>query len=156
MKEPLKSAMMTSISEVLETMFFMSLEIRDDEPWDNFFRLETGKNDACRITFRGPISGAIKVFMPQKLLKVVTENFLGQDQDSLEASHLQGTLKEIINMIAGNTFSTFDQKAVFELGIPEIIKGDASQAGADAGSEQVGYLIETMDGYMAVMMVFHE
>lgn len=145
------TAMTTSISEVLETMCFMSLNLPADKTCDDFFKEASGKVFGCEIGFSGKVNGKMQIFMPDRLIRTVTENFMGQDPDSIEESLLEGTLKEVINMAAGNTFSIYDSNEVFNLSIPEMIEGSAP---VKTGGEELSLYIETMDGNMAAIMTY--
>ena len=147
MKEALRTAMTTSISEVLETMFFMTIDISEDAEVSSFIESAKGNLMASQIVFSGPLSGTFFFMVPEPILKQMTQIFMGIDEEEVTDSHLTGTLSEGINMIAGNTFSTFDDQAVFTLGIPEILPVPASLAQeAPPGSEDIFILIETPDG----------
>ena len=146
MKAKLTTAMTTSISEVLETMFFMSLEIAEGETAGDF----TGRADkplvACRISFSGPFSGSIVSVIPKPLLTAMTMDFLSREEKEISATHLEGTLKELTNMVAGNTFARYDENLTFSLGIPEMVPaGDI----ADAIGGDVFIPVNTIDGPIA-------
>jgi CheY-specific phosphatase CheX len=70
-------------------------------------------------------------------------------------AHLNGTVQEAINMIAGNTFSTLDDTEVFELGIPELADMNA-MTGARPGQlpEEHFLLVETFAGNLALRVCF--
>lgn len=118
MKKKLMTQVTNSIFEVLETMFFLTVEqtpIAGGSP-------APGQGDvrACSITFSGHFSGRIFLQIPLELLYTMTENFLGQDRDTLTDEHVDGTLKEALNMIAGDALTRIDQDSYMGLGIPEI------------------------------------
>lgn len=140
----LMTVMMTSISEVLETMFFLPVEISGKskklgeqmeqyKPWM-----------ACSLTFSGDTSGNITLIIPEILLEEMTENFMGTPKEELGNEHISGTLTETLNMICGNALGKVDCKAPFELGIPEII--DESQISSD----HLFNIIETQESVMAI------
>lgn len=146
MKTKLKTAMTTSISEVLETMFFMSLEVVEDESAGQFAGRAQKPLVACRISFSGPFSGSIVSVVPKPLLTAMTMDFLSREEKEVLQSHLEGTLKELTNMVAGNTFARYDENLTFSLGIPEMVPpGDIPEAmGAD-----VFVPVNTIDGPIA-------
>lgn len=153
----LMTQMMTSISEVMETMFYIPVEPREIESIETSGFLDVQEIQACRITFSGPFSGKIYLLLPQSLLTVITENFMGESQEHLTAEHLTGTLMEILNMMAGNTFSKIDQSSSFGLGVPEtgeqfideLCRGKGGSLSPDKNLSGNSIIIDTMDGPMA-------
>ncbi len=156
-KTALKEAMTTSISEVLETMFFMSLEISEEKNFSQFLR-ESPKNlFASRLGFNGPISGYYLLFVPQNVLTDMATNFMGLEEDEIGRDHLNGTIKEITNMVAGNSFSHYDDQAVFKLEIPEIVELQSITAVAENPGENDQFiLIDTLDGQLAINVVVNQ
>ncbi len=108
-----------SIFEVMETMFFLTLEELKEDGMDAPLDLDSFKTSA--ITFSGDFSGTIFLQVPQSLLETMTENFLGQDVDTLSMDHVDGTLKEALNMVAGSALTRVDNAVYMGLGIPEIV-----------------------------------
>jgi CheY-specific phosphatase CheX len=81
-------------------------------------------------------------------------NFMGLEEDEIETEHLHGTIKEVSNMIAGNTFSHYDDQAVFNLEIPEIVEHSDVGAFAETPGENDQFIyINTLDGELAVNVV---
>ena len=122
MKTVLMRHVTDSIFEVMETMFFMTLEevkTQADLPRDRV---------ASAISFSGKLAGTIYLEIPRSLLKTMTENFMGQDMDSLSQEYSDGTLKEALNMIAGSALTKVDPEDYMGLGIPEIIPSPAPSA----------------------------
>ncbi len=154
MKETLKTAMRTSISEVFETMLFMSLELSDDNKLDAY-KPSTTDLKACKLEFNGKLNGYFELYIPADLLLSTTESFLGEEQKNIAAEHADGTLMEILNMLGGNTFSTLDRETVYDLGIPTITDAqNLMQAEVPGGKDQIVIIIETIEGVMALRCVF--
>ena len=118
MKTKMMNQVTHSIFEVMETMFFLTLEERENNE-----DIDTGNMKTAAVTFSGSFSGTISLSIPQDLLIVMTENFMGEDMKALSAEHVDGTLKEALNMIAGSALTLLDNTAYMGLGIPEIIPG---------------------------------
>ncbi len=117
MKIQLMTQVTNSIFEVMETMFFLTLEKTKALP-------ETPSLDqpkTAAITFSGDFSGTIFLGIPEPLLRTMTENLMGQDIETLTPDHVDGTLKEALNMIAGSALTRVDDEAYMGLGIPEIV-----------------------------------
>lgn len=120
MKMQLMTQVTSSIFEVMETMFFLTLEEQGDS--DNIGK-KALKTSA--ISFSGAFSGTIFLSIPEPLLQNMTQDFLGQNIDTLTDEHVDGTLKEALNMIAGSALTRVDNTAYMGLGIPQIVPSPA-------------------------------
>lgn len=151
MTDAIKAAMTASITEVLETMFFMSTEISQDmAPADYFCTLE-GKTFGGQIGFRGPSSGRYFILIPETVLATMTESFMAMEQDQIGEEHLGAMIKEVLNMVAGNTFSTYNPDQVYELGIPEMVPPETiAKALAEAGGGTNFLLVDTIEGALGL------
>jgi len=146
--------MKNSISDVLETMFFLSLDFSDDidilEQWD------TGKDPviAAKLSFSGPLSGYAVFCIPKKSALSITADFMGKDEQEISDDQINETIKEIINMIIGNTFSMYVPDVVFDLGVPELVEFHDSIKGLPDSEKSFSVVIETLENYMAFQMNF--
>lgn len=120
MKTELMTQVTNSIFDVMETMFFLTLEKHKDSGPDSQSP-DPSAMKAAAITFSGDVSGTIYLCIPAPLLQTMTENLMGQDIDTLTPEHVDGTLKEALNMIAGGAMTRIDDTAYMGLGIPEIV-----------------------------------
>lgn len=156
MKEALKTAMMTSISEVLETMFFMTFDLKENAATDELPHSSEVPLFISKIGFHGNFSGYFLLMIPENILRTMTVTFMGLDEGEITETHLNGTVLEAINMIAGNTFSNLDNQAIFDLGIPELIdKTTAAQSCSDKTQEEFFFLIENYDGRIELKVCFN-
>jgi len=148
----LKMAMKNSISDVLETMFFLPLNFSDTvdvhELWD------TGKDQilAAKLNFDGPLTGDCIFYIPEKLAKSITADFMGREEEGISDDQVKGTVKEIINMIAGSTFSTYDPEATFNLGIPELVSFNYYFNGLSDTGDRFYFIIDTLDNHLAFQL----
>ena len=149
MERILMKAMITSISEVLETMFFTPVEIGPEMMFEESC-VEKNTSIACQLTFTGDTSGKLIIVSPAELTADMAENFMGESKDQLTQEHLSGTLAEMLNMVCGNALSKIKQKEPYELGIPELIPS------SDLNEKNACVLIETIDSRMAVLLVIDE
>ncbi len=144
MKKILMTAMKASISEVMETMFFLPIEFGEES-----IPAQCGmdkKNMACELTFTGNASGRLILMAPERLVAEMAENFMGEPLKNLTREHLSGTLTEMLNMVCGNALSKTDTKAPFELGIPKMIDGSAM------ATKEVFTIVETIESKMAIQL----
>ncbi|MBN1930358.1 MAG: chemotaxis protein CheX [Desulfobacterales bacterium] len=157
MKQTLKTAMKASIFDVFETMFFMPLEFDEFGTFKDFFR-SVGKDHilTCKLNFKSDFSGCFLLHIPENLLLRITENFLGINRHEINKNHLNGTIKEITNMIAGNTFSNFNEQSVFQLGLPKIIDTrEHLNHSADKDDLRIFSLVKSIDGCFAIKLNFN-
>ena len=156
MKEALKAAMTTSISEVLETMFFMTIEATEDMEWTDLTDSNDGeKLFVSKINFQGPLSGSFFLMVPESILSAMTEMFMGMETGEVAETHLTGTISEAINMIAGNTFSKLDDQTVFNLEIPEAGVATALPSNTQhPGKETIFFRIETPGGNLGLLLFY--
>ncbi len=154
----LKAAMMASISEVLETMFFMSVDFDMHKTIKkNIDIFQNGITMVCRLDFAGPFSGCFLLIIPEKLLADMSQNFMGMEQIKIKQQHLEGTIKELTNMIAGNTFSTLNDQIEFTLSIPELIDTRTLTSNYMGNHEKgVEIITETTGGFLAVKIILHD
>ncbi|WP_186441099.1 chemotaxis protein CheX [Desulfamplus magnetovallimortis] len=138
--------MTTSISEVMETMFYIPVEPQEISAIKECGFLDADEIEACRITFSGTFSGKMYLLVPEQLLSIMTENFTGEQLHQLTEEHRIGTIKEALNMIAGNTFSKIAPNTSFGLDVPEIDKRFIDEL---CNNGKI-ILVNTMDGEMAV------
>jgi len=145
MKKILMKAMMTSISEVMETMFFLPVESEGESTLAEC-GLSGEKKFVCQLAFNGDASGNLSIVAPISLVAVMAENFMGEAKGLLTDEHFSGTLTEMLNMICGNALSKTESKVPFELGIPEVIDESKIQK-----NEKLT-IIETTVSKMAVFL----
>lgn len=122
MKKTLMLNVTNSIFEVMETMFYFTMEKKNKASSDLSDLFDIQSMRACRVTFSGQFSGAILLLIPKNVLGTMTQNFLGEDSDNLSEELTDGTLKEALNMIAGSALTKFDEKSYMGLGIPEMVE----------------------------------
>jgi CheY-specific phosphatase CheX len=142
----LMKAMMTSISEVMEIMFFIPVEPGGESVLKES-GLSKGNLMLCQLTFSGDASGRLLLAADQELVAQMTENFMGEDSDSLSPEHLTGTLTETLNMTCGNALSKISSDVPFELGIPERIDLSAID------DEEIFSVIHTPDAILGIGLI---
>jgi CheY-specific phosphatase CheX len=151
--QALKTAMMDSIFEVLEGMFFLPMDFKDDVGSEALWGSEKGKILATQIEFKGTIAGRCIFTVPDQLALSITSSFLGFDENKAAGDHVVETVNEIINMVAGNAFSKFDAQSVFDLGIPEARPFDDVKATRIDPEKEIFIGIDTLDGWLAFQLV---
>lgn len=133
-----------STSEVMETMFFLPVEINTGMSIEKSGLCGPEEIRAAGISFSGAVSGRIRIFVPAALLRMMAENFMGINSEEATKEDAAGTLNEALNMIAGNAIRKIDDRASSHLGLPEPIDpSDLRKAGSPV-------LFETIGGRLAI------
>ena len=148
-KPKMIQAMMASISEVLEQMFFLPIDVVEGRNAGNARTVDAHPSIAASIDFDGPSSGVFVLHIPSALAASITADFLGTASDELTEDQITGTVKEMLNMLAGNSLSAYDAQASFNLKIPELI---TLPAAATEKEDIIDIGIETMDSRMTLHM----
>jgi len=115
------TAVKTSISEVMETMFFLPVEFPNEPTQKKIKRIKGQQNKVCCLDFSGDCSGSVYLLVPRQLLLKMAENFMGEMGDSIGNDLLNGTLTEAVNMITGNALRKINAKVPFELSSPRLV-----------------------------------
>ena len=147
--------MKTSISDVLEMMFYLPLEISISSNWK-----ESGVHEKdlliSKLDFKGSFNGSSFFFVPQTLALDLTSSFLGSDKSQITQEQILETVGEILNIMTGGTFSRYDDQTVFNLGIPEHVDL-ASVRIKEADSKDIAFVgIDTLDSVSAFQMVIED
>jgi len=151
-KTTLTTAMTTSISDVLETMFFLPIDFTDAVKIEDLWPTDQAGMLAARLDFKGPLTGHCVLYMPEQLAVDITADFLGQEPASLSDDQSHGTVNEIINMIVGNAFSLLDPQAVFDLGIPSLVPFSENYVGSTDGDQEIFMALDTLENQLAIRM----
>ncbi len=145
-------AMKTSISEVLEEMFFMPIDFIGSADDAMGFE-ENKKKVVVKLDFSGPHAGHFLLITPRSLANSITADFLGASARNLSEDQVYGTVLAMINMLAGNTLSKHDHRAVYNLQIPKLMSMDSMDAPESNASEYFDVYIETLACRMIMKLV---
>jgi hypothetical protein len=96
------------------------------------------------LDFSGSFTGYCLLFIPKDLASYVTANFLGKEEDHVSEDDVTGTVREIINMIMGNSFSAYNSRMVVNLGVPEMVRMDEVMRDLQKSKEAVYVLVNTL------------
>jgi CheY-specific phosphatase CheX len=151
-KTVLTSAMKNSISNVLETMFFLPVDFDDSISEEELWDTDNDKILAAKLNFSGPLNGHCIFYIPEKFARSVTADFMGKEEKNISNDQAKATLKEMANMITGNTFGLYDPEAVFNLGIPEMLDPDNFHKLSSGSEQRIFVAIDALDNYLAFQM----
>ena len=154
-KSALTQAMKASISEVLEQMFFMSIDFADPANRDADTEPDA-TSIIAKLDFHGYPSGTFVLLIPASLARSVSADFLGATAHSLATQQVEATVLEMVNMLAGNTLSRNDRQALFDLQIPELIGFNDLRALNEAVSDQIVIQILTPENRLTFQLIMHQ
>ena len=150
----MKTAMKNSISEVLETMFFLPLDFPpDSDAGEASWNSDAEKTIAAKLKFSGPFEGHFVFLVPGDSALSIAADFLGIDENSITKDQITETVKEMINMLVGNTFSHYDDQELFNLDIPELISFDEAWGTRSGNEEEILVLFNTLEDQLALKMI---
>jgi CheY-specific phosphatase CheX len=145
-------AMKASIFEVLEQMFFMPIDVVDAESEKTPSPHCNGQTYVAKVEFDGPAPGIFRLEIPTALAASIAADFLGAIEEELSVEEITGTVKEMLNMLAGNSLSAYDPQSCFNLQVPVLIEPSADAGAFGDKRETIDMGIETMDHNMSLRM----
>ena len=144
----LMTAMTTSISEVMETMFYLPVEPGGQASLESCGILSQPCT-AGHLTFKGDVSGSLFIVFPDDVAAEMTQNFMGETSEDLKDEFISGTVTETVNMVCGNALKKMDSSIAYELGIPERVtdmeslkKGEVTIINTEFSKIAVGLLLD--------------
>ena len=153
MQTAMMKAMRVSISNVLESMFFVMVQIAEEKcPLQEWFPRGRSLLGAT-LKFEGPAAGAFYFWVPVDMADDITSNFLGLNQKNILEEQRKDTVKEALNMIGGGMLSILDQDGSFKLGIPEMLTPGRLTGDRLENFQGNVVLVETGDNRLAAGMV---
>ena len=153
-KSAMAEAMKSSISEVLEQMFFIPVDFTaPDAPLSD---TESGNGSIiAKLGFGGSPCGTFMLQVPESLAQSASADFLGLTPQDLSDDHVTGTVLEMINMLAGGALSAYDRRALFDLQLPELIRPHDSDAWTREHAEEIVIRIQTPENRMTFKLIPH-
>lgn len=149
----LKKATMGSISEILETMFFMPSEFSEKKDLGALKSAPDTPLISSSLSFTGPVSGTFAVVAPLPLAKELAANLLGLEPAEVDREEVEATVKELLNMVAGKSFALFDKKSVFNMGVPDLVDAESIiREKAKKEEQEIIVMVETVEGYLAFLI----
>ena len=132
MNERIKEIMLQVTVDTLEKLAFMFAQPEDGGPEDS-----TGSGTKAGVAFEGPFGGALMMSVSEEVLRELSANMLGVDDEETTRDQRHDALKETMNILCGNLLPVIAGKeAVFDIGTPKI-EGEEGfpETPGDPGSE---------------------
>ncbi|MBU3950062.1 MAG: chemotaxis protein CheX [Proteobacteria bacterium] len=153
MSGEMMTAMKQAISEVMEKMFFMPVQINDKPgTLSEWFSSEEPIIGAT-LSFTGIQSGYSYLLIPAGAARELTANFLGYSEDTISEKHERDTVKEALNMIVGYMLSQFED--AFKLGIPQYINESDFMAKRLEGDYNGAFSVKTYGNCIAAGLIMN-
>lgn len=156
MIKDMKAAMATSISDVLETMFYMPLEFEDTGDPESRGIFDTADLRVCKLDFKGAMTGYLAMMIPETLLVSMAVDFMGEDRENISRIHTDGIIKEVVNMVLGHLLSNIDEKKDFNLGIPQILEDGTLIQSIRKQLPECFVLAESIEGLLMSALVLED
>ncbi len=123
-----QTALTEIFCRVLEEFAFLFAEPVENEEITS----APGPGFTAKMTFSGPITGQITLFVPESLIYVIAANALGvEPEDTQRAVLAQDALKELLNITCGQLLTALaGETPVFHLSVPVVSRLEANAAAA--------------------------
>lgn len=139
MPESLENAVCLAVVRVLETAAFMTVWPCQESDG------ELAHPDvAATMTFCGPRTGRLTLYVASEVLPLLTQNMLGElEPDDSPEEQRRDAVKEMLNMICGNLLTEWQgAEPVFNLSPPEIVNARSVATSAEKCVTKVRFNLE--------------
>jgi CheY-specific phosphatase CheX len=119
--KPFHSAMIAAVQQTLENMVFMEIIEERGTP------REIPARDLVwsSLLVNDPIQGEIRLAVPAELLKKITSNVFGIDEEEVTTSQAYDILNELLNTIAGLFMTNLlPENQQYSIGLPSLEAGN--------------------------------
>jgi len=144
MKTQWHTKMKAVISELLETMFFLSVDF-EPETFTTDFSLESSVNLARELQ-----KIQINLLMTESFARVAAANFLGVDESEVTSYDIEDVVKEIANMIGGS-FMTMLENGDWRLGIPSMRHLESGREAHDPDAMPISHFGEQVGAVTLIL-----
>ncbi|MCF6267156.1 MAG: chemotaxis protein CheX [Desulfuromusa sp.] len=118
---PLYQAMLTAVSQTLENMVFIEVT----EHFDRSYEIPTEDLTWNSLLVNDPVQGEVRLAMAKTLMKKLTGNIFGIDDEEITPAQMDDILNELLNTIVGlfmTNLLAHDQE--YKMGLPELGEGE--------------------------------
>lgn len=150
MQETMMTNLKQAISNVLETMFFLPVQVIEGQGLLKTWFPEDAVLTRAAIRFAGPVCGSFFLLIPANMAREIAANFLGLGEEEVKKDQKEDTVREALNMISGYVLSQADKAEEYQLGIPEILPENESDMASYNDLQENMVFIETDENHLAV------
>ena len=111
-----------AVQEVLETMFFLSVE--GSAAWD-----EAAESLHVTVDFHGPVEGRMDLAIYCALAAPLAASFAGREESEMGPDETGEVLCEMANMLCGSLLSRLETDALFSLSPPRMVEESPAAPG---------------------------
>jgi len=133
-RSSLEEKLATAASDVLETMFFTSVEDADSEAERLYINSQTNRIGAS-LDFHGACRGRLALSLEREAAQGLAMNFFGSCGPDGTEEDCRNVVAELTNMVCGAMLSHLDRKSIFCLDSPKELP---------MGEEAVGEVIRDL------------
>ena len=150
----MNKVLLTSASEVFETMIFMDLEHSIDTE-----QQITEDSLLSSITFKGDLDGCLSICCTSDCAKSIGRNMLGMDpEENIKQEDTYDALGEVANMVMGSIKTKIQQNAAnISVSIPMVVSGSNIVANLSDSSAIKSVVKVTIDSqYIAELCLLYK
>ncbi len=125
---PLYQSMINAVSQTLENMAFMEVL----EHFDSSYEIPVEELVWNSLLINDPVQGEVRLAMSTTLLKTLTGNIFGIDDEEITQQQMDDILNELLNTIVGLFLTNLvadDQE--YKMGLPERGEGELPEIDAN-------------------------
>ncbi len=114
---PLYQSMFDAVGKTLENMAFMEVM----EHFDHSYEIPVDELAWNSLLINDPVQGEIRLAMSKIVLKKLTGNVFGIDEEEITQAQMDDILNELLNTIVGLFLSNlFEDDQEYKMGLPEL------------------------------------
>lgn len=117
MSEQLSEILYRVAEDILESLAFLFPVLDEEKKNINNLRLQ-----GASISYRGPFSGCLVIFVSETILPDLVRNMLGVDAwEEVSLAQQHDALMELLSIVCGNLLpAVAGKKALFNVGVPRL------------------------------------
>ena len=141
--------MAQAADEVLGTMYFSFVDQVTvlDDLMDGPV-IESGLHG--HIEFSGPVTGAVDTYCGEGPTRVLSANFLGEDEEEVAPEVVVDAFKELTNMIVGRFLALIEPEKVCDLGLPVVTEFEKLDLNEFLNRPESALILDTGEGALVL------
>ena len=137
--------MAQAADEVLGTMYFSFVDqVTDLDDLMDGPIIESGLHG--HIEFTGPVKGAVDTYCGEGPTRVLSANFIGEDEEEVAQEVVIDAYKELTNMIVGRFLALVEPEKVCDLGLPSVTEFKNLDLNEFINSPERALILDTGEG----------
>ncbi|MBN1956637.1 MAG: chemotaxis protein CheX [Desulfuromonadales bacterium] len=125
--KPLHEAMLNAVRQTLENMAFMEIMEGDQD-----YEIPVDEAAWTSMLIHDPVQGEVRLAMPKAVLKKLTGNIFGLNEDEITENQMNDIINELLNTIAGLFMTNLlPDEQEYQLGLPELGEEELPEVDTD-------------------------